>query len=614
MTNDFRIVECENMVFPMGLTVSGHRLHVSVGSACNRCALVLYRKGEPEPFDTIEFPKEGRMGDVWSLDLEGESFEQVEYCFELDGVLTADPYGRVFTGHEIWGSLEQVTAPMRTPVLQEEFPWEGDKPLYLPYEHSILYRAHVRGLTKHPSSKVTHKGTFRGVEEKIPYLKELGITTLELMPVVEFDEVMMPERVDGNPYGMEKPTGKLNYWGYCTSHYFAPKSSYSRADGPGPVWELKSLIRSLHRAGIEIVVEMYFKGTETPSFVLDVIRFWVREYHLDGIHLVGNAPVSLIGSDPFLKRVKLLATCWDGVKGGTIKNLGEYNDGFLVDMRRVLKGDEDQMNHLIFRTKRNPREFGVINYMAHTNGFTLMDMVSYERKHNEANGENNLDGNSYNYTWNCGVEGPSRKKKIVELRKKQVRNALLLLFLSQGTPLILAGDEFGNSKNGNNNSYCQDNEISWLNWNQLKSNREIHDFVRRLIAFRKAHPIFRMPMEPRVMDYLACGHPDVSYHGVKAWCPEFENFRRQLGVMYCGEYAKNQDGTKDNYFFVTYNMHWEPHEFALPNLPKKMKWYLAFDTDCGENNGIFPEAEEQLVENQKQFTVPPRTILVFIGR
>jgi len=298
-------------------------------------------------------------------------------------------------------------------------------------------------------------------------------------------------------------------------------------------------------------------------------------------------------------------------------HLGEYNEGFLIDMRRVLKGDEDQVGRLIYQTRRNPDAYGVINYMAATNGFTMMDMVSCEQKHNEANGENNRDGSDYNYTWNCGVEGTTRKKKIVQMRKKQLRNAFLLLFLSQGTPMFLAGDEFGNSQNGNNNAYCQDNEISWLNWHQLETNRDIYEFVKYMIAFRKAHPVFHLSVEPKNIDYLVCGHPDVSYHGVKTWCPEFENFRRQLGILYCGEYGRRADGTSDDYFFVAYNMHWEPHEFDLPKLPKGMQWTLCINTDDADNNGICPpeslEAGQEPQEELRQYMVPPRSILVFRG-
>ena len=266
----------------------------------------------------------------------------------------------------------------------------------------------------------------------------------------------------------------------------------------------------------------YFSGKEVPGFVLETVRFWVREYHVDGIHLTGYAPTVLLAKDPYLADTKLWALSWEAEKpaAGEKKHLGEYNDGFLIDMRRALKGDEEQMSSLIYRNRRNPAETGVLNFMAGTNGFTMMDMVSYDQKHNEANGENNRDGSDYNYSWNCGAEGHVRKKKIQELRSRQLRNAMLLLFLSQGTPVLLAGDEFGNSQNGNNNAYCQDNEISWLNWNLNKWDQALLDFVKHVIAFRKAHPVFHMKQEPRVMDYLACGHPDISYHGVNAWQPQ----------------------------------------------------------------------------------------------
>ena len=343
------------------------------------------------------------------------------------------------------------------------------------------------------------------------------------------------------------------------------------------------------------------------------MRFWAEEFHVDGIHLVGPVNGDLIGRDPYLSRTKLICTSWGDTPKGTVKHLGECNDGFMIDMRRVLKGDEDQLNQLIFRTRRNPDQAGVINYMANTNGFTMMDMVSYDTKHNETNGENNQDGNSYNFSWNCGVEGATKRKKIMELRKKQLRNGWLLLLLSQGTPLILSGDEFGNSQGGNNNAYCQDNEVSWLNWNQIRQNRELYEFVKKTIGFRKAHPVFHMNKEPRIMDYMALGQPDVSYHGVRAWCPEFDNFRRQLGIMYCGQYGKKKDGSCDNSFYVAYNMHWEPHQFDLPNLSKGQKWHVVYNTDAKEVNGMYEEGKEVLVE-ERQFMVPARTIVVFMGK
>lgn len=605
----------------MGLTRTDGGIHVSAVAAAKACSLLLFVKEDKNGKEArfrevrnIPFPEEGKTGHVWSMTLNG-AFDDLYYAFEADGKRFSDPYGRSFAGRERWGRLSHAKRLLLSPVAEPEFDWQGDRPLHIPYEDCIVYRAHVRGLTKHASSGTEHRGTFRGVVDKIPYFKELGITTLELLPPVEFQEVMMPENVEGNPYGTSEPTGRLNYWGYAKAGMFAPKASYADP-GTNPVTEFKYMVRELHKAGLEVVPELYFSGKEVPEFVLETVRFWVREYHVDGIHLTGYAPTVLLATDPYLAGTKLWALSWEAEKpaAGEKKHLGEYNDGFLIDMRRALKGDEEQMSSLIYRNRRNPAETGVLNFMAGTNGFTMMDMVSYDQKHNEANGENNRDGSDYNYSWNCGAEGHVRKKKIQELRSRQLRNAMLLLFLSQGTPVLLAGDEFGNSQNGNNNAYCQDNEISWLNWNLNKWDQALLDFVKHVIAFRKAHPVFHMKQEPRVMDYLACGHPDISYHGVNAWQPEFENFRRQIGILYCGAYAKKPNGENDDFFFVIFNMHWEPHSFALPNLPKNLVWSLAFDTSDSAAGGYYEEGQEHQILNQKNYMVPSRSVLVFQGK
>ena len=605
----------------MGLTRTDGGIHVSAVAAAKACSLLLFVKEDKNGKEArfrevrnIPFPEEGKTGHVWSMTLNG-AFDDLYYAFEADGKRFSDPYGRSFASRERWGRLSHAKRLLLSPVAEPEFDWQGDRPLHIPYEDCIVYRAHVRGLTKHASSGTEHRGTFRGVVDKIPYFKELGITTLELLPPVEFQEVMMPENVEGNPYGTSEPTGRLNYWGYAKAGMFAPKASYADP-GTNPVTEFKYMVRELHKAGLEVVPELYFSGKEVPGFVLETVRFWVREYHVDGIHLTGYAPTVLLAKDPYLADTKLWALSWEAEKpaAGEKKHLGEYNDGFLIDMRRALKGDEEQMSSLIYRNRRNPAETGVLNFMAGTNGFTMMDMVSYDQKHNEANGENNRDGSDYNYSWNCGAEGHVRKKKIQELRSRQLRNAMLLLFLSQGTPVLLAGDDFGNSQNGNNNAYCQDNEISWLNWNLNKWDQALLDFVKHVIAFRKAHPVFHMKQEPRVMDYLACGHPDISYHGVNAWQPEFENFRRQIGILYCGAYAKKPNGENDDFFFVIFNMHWEPHSFALPNLPKNLVWSLAFDTSDSAAGGYYEEGQERQILNQKNYMVPSRSVLVFQGK
>lgn len=614
----YRVIR-DDRWYPMGTAVVEGGMHFSLVFQGESCSLVLYRAGGRTPIERIPFPEENRVGDVWSMTVAGD-FQGMEYCFELDGVMTEDPFGKHFTGREVWGNKKQFNQVLRASVVQEAYDWEGDRRPEIPYEDCILYRIHPRGFTKHASSKVENKGTFAGIGEKIPYLKELGITTVELLPSVEFQEVMAqpagPELLQVKK-GEEKvllPSGKLNYWGFVSGLYFAPKASYCSGKEKHPEREFKDLVKALHKAGLELVMDFFFTGQEVETFVLEVLRFWAREYHVDGFHLIGFPPCRLIGRDPYLSRIKLFAQSWDGVEGGRHKHLAQYNDGFAIDMKRVLKGDEGMVSSLAFRVRNNPKDQAVINFMANVNGFTLMDNVCYDQKHNEANGENNQDGTDYNCSWNCGVEGPTRKKKVTDMRRKLLRNAWLLTFLSQGTPLLMAGDEFGNTQNGNNNAYCQDNEISWLNWNLTETNRDLLDFVKAVIRFRKSHPMFHMAQEPKIMDYLSCGQPDVSYHGVKAWCPEFESFRRQLGVLYCGKYGKLPDGSCDDYFFVVYNLHWEPHEFSLPNLPKGRYWHIAMDTDAGAVNGMYPKGEEPFVEKQKRYLVEPRTIMVFVGK
>ncbi len=600
-------------VFPEGITRTERGVHFSVAMPAEQVSLVLYQPEEKEAEAVIPFPVEDKIGDLWSLSLEGDGLCGMEYEYEVDNERIPDPCGRRYHGWECWGDRKRAGKAARSVIWFDTFDWENDRPLEIPFHEMLLYKSHVRGLTRHESSNVEHKGTFLGIIEKIPYLKELGVTGLELMPCIEFDEIMLQE-AQSRQYAMKKADGRINYWGFVPGYYFSPKTAFCSGKEKNPEAEMKMLVKTLHQNGIELIIDLFFTGEERQSLVLEILRFWVREYHVDGIHLVGFVPEGLVARDACLSKTKLFYSQWNAEGSGKVKHLAAYNDGFQNAMRRFLKGDEEQINPLVHYSRTNPPNCAVINYMANNNGFTMMDMVSYDQKHNEENGENNQDGEVYNYSWNCGVEGPTKKKKVKELRNRQLRNAFTILLLSQGTPLILAGDEFGNTKKGNNNSYCQDNSCSWVDWKLLETNRELYEFVKTMIAFRKKHPVFHMPKEPKVMDYLSCGCPDVSYHGVKAWCPEFENFRRQLGIMYCGEYAKKEDGASDDYFFVAYNMHWEPHEFALPNLPKNLKWHIAIDTSEKEHNAIYPEGSELLIKKQKQVMVPSRSIMVFISK
>lgn len=626
----FRVVAETDRNYPMGLTIDGKRIHVSVKWPGSACSLVLTEEqGETAVF---EMAPELRQGDVWNLTLETD--RQIKGCFvygfQTEQGWLPDPYGKVFRGRELWGAetgsgvdleTDSRTFPetgfkrkLETVAGQTVFDWGEDKRPQIPYEDCVIYKAHVRGFTKHPSSHVRDRGTFRAVMEKIPYMKELGVTTLELMPVMEFNEVREETEVHMVKLPVDNQPPKLNYWGYGDSFLFAPKASYSSGKRKHPATELKTLVRELHKNNMELVLELYVSGKEDPSMVLDAVRYWAREYHIDGIHLVGDAPLKLIGQDPYLSRLKLWAEYWNGVDEGSHRHLGWYNDGFLRDMRQVLKGDDGGLNRLAYRAKLNLEKSAVINYMAGTNGFTLADMVSYNEKHNEANGERGKDGPEENDSWNCGAEGPTKKRKVLELRKKQMKNAVLMLFFSQGTPMLLAGDEFGNSQSGNNNPYCQDNEITWLNWNQQKSNAEFYQFVKATIAFRKAHPVFHQVKPLLGMDSLGCGQPDISCHGMKAWQPDFSDSCHQLSIMYCGEYGHKKDGTRDEDFLLIYNMHWEPHSFALPKLPKGRRWHLVVDTGRKESENFQENGNEPMLEEQMTYEAEPRSIVVLMGK
>lgn len=580
------------------------------------CSLLLYKKGKKEVEASIPMESSIRYGDLRSVLVKGLPAEKYEYNYRIEEQVVTDPYACHITGREHFGKPVK-EEELRGRIISDNYDWEDDKPLMLPFEEVVAYGTHVRGFTKHPTSKVKKKGTFAGIQEKIPYLKQLGINQLELMPVYEFSEL---ESMNNSPEWMkyapiEEANVRLNYWGYTPrAYYFAPKASYAASDDP--VKELKDLVKELHRNGIELILEFYFpKGTKA-SLVLDCVKYWVLEYHIDGIHINRDyAPVEALAHEPLLAHTKLLTEgfsldeIYEEKTLPAFRNLAEYNDGFMLDARRFLKGDEGQLSNFTWRARHNPDRQGVINYMANHNGFTLMDLVSYDEKHNEANGEENRDGTDYNYSWNCGEEGPSRKKRILQLRGKQLRNAFALLLLSQGTPLIYAGDEMGNSQQGNNNAWCRDNEQSWIEWRGGKQERMLLEYVKALIAFRKAHPIFRQNKELRMMDYLSCGYPDVSYHGKRAWFGDFENYSRSVGVLYAGNYMEDKVS-----FYVAYNMHWMPHEYALPGLSGEALWRIAIDTGIEGAGAIYQEGQEPILEEQRMITVPERTIIVLTGK
>lgn len=601
-------------MYPLGVTLTENGAEILVQADAEKAELLLFNAGEKEPFERIPFQEEERTGDVWRMHLEGYELADLEYGFEADGKWMADPWAKAVTGRNQWGEMPDGKYGVRARIPNTEFSWEDDRHPEIPYADSILYRLHVRGFSMHPESGIRNKGTFAGLVQMIPYIKALGVTAVELMPVTEFDEVMTEEVfADGTGKKEMRPTGKLNYWGYAPSYLYALKSSYGTGVMPVEL-EFKILVKELHSAGLECIMELFFTGKEAPMAVLNALRYWVEEYHVDGFQISGNAPKDLIARDPFLKRTKIFAGSWDMTSsegGGNIrrerkvslhdKNLAVYNSSFQEVMRKFLNGEQGMVRSLMEWTEKNPEDHALINYMADNNGFTMMDMVSYNEKHNEANGEENRDGTDQNFSWNCGLEGPTSDENIMNLRFQQIRNAFMLLLLSQGTPLIMAGDEFGNSQNGNNNAYCQDNETSWLDWRLFEENLELFKFVQKLIQFRKLHKAFHMDHAARMADYRSLGYPDVSCHGSSAWKLDIEYFRKQLGIMYWGAYFCTPDGRQDSTYYVAYNMHWGMHNLGLPKLPIGVVWKEVLSSS----------ETAAVVKDRVKAQIPPRSIVVF---
>jgi len=575
--------------YPLGTHPEHDSIRFSFVSKSPSCGVILYDRKTGKKIKKLPFLAEEKIGDVYCKYVQGVDASAISYQFYKEDEMIPDAYARGFVGLHSYGK-EPLEKELRGIIPCDTFDWQQDANPQIPYEECICYGMHVRGFTRHSSSQVTHRGTFLGIVEKIPYLKQTGITTIELQPAYEFLEI--PSKQDmkkefsymvSEEYVAEYSHKKLNYWGYKEGYYYAPKASY--AAGEDAVSEFKTLVRELHKQGIELVMQFYFPKDVKRGEILEILRFWVLEYHVDGFRLMGEQlPVTMFAQDPVLVHTKLwydyfdVDGIYDRNEFPTYPNLAVYTDEYCYTMRKYLKSDGDMLNAVLHQMRHIPGKTGRINYMSNYNTFTLMDMVSYDRKYNEANGEDNRDGTDYNCSWNCGEDGPSRKKKIVKLRRKQLKNAMSMLMLSQGTPFIFMGDEFGNTQYGNNNPYCQDNKTTWLDWKELERNNELYQFWCMLVALRKAHPVLHPEKELRIMDYIACGYPDLSYHGPTAWRPQLENYSRHVGIMYCGKYARKDREKEDDFFYVAMNMHWEAHELALPRLPKGMKWEPVYCT------------------------------------
>lgn len=610
---------------PLGVSFQNNSFNFAVSMpGSSSCNLVLYKKGEADPAEVI--PMEASALGVFSVAVQLSrklGYTGYEYLYQTGETYVCDPYAAKINGREVFGG--EPVAVRGEVFVPEERKVEAHNRHAV--SELVLYKLHVRGYTKGNGSGVRKKGTYAGLIEKISYMKDLGINAVLLMPVMEFDEleaahkavkgpvIGMPARTYSGQAAVKEKRGKeteaeklpvkVNYWGYAApAYYFAPKSSYA-AQPEKTCDEFRYMVDKFHEAGIDVYLEMLFDGECSQSFMLDCLRYWVRVYGIDGFHINDcQLPVALVAGDAYLQNTAFMVSeIADWLKEKYPNRFLEYRDSFCVDMRKCIKGDEGMVPALTYYMKNRKTEAARIHYIADHNGFTLADTYSYDIRHNEANGENGRDGSEYNFSWNCGEEGQTKSKKIQALRLRMMKNALAVTMLSQGTPMLLAGDEFGRTKQGNNNSYCQDNEISWLDWSMARKNKELTEFVKMLLVLRREHPLFTLERELRETDFIGCGWPEISIHGTSPWQMDYSAYNRLVAFLYCGSYVRKSDRTFDDSFYVVFNMHWEKHEYELPQM-EGASWNIVFDTGVRKGwNRLEPQVGQCL-------TLEPRSIVL----
>ncbi len=700
--------------FPFGATLVPGGVNFSVFSGHARfCTLVLFNKGQPQPFGEIPFrgmfqrPETGepfwgdfRIGKVFTMTVFDLNYDEIEYGFRMDGPsprpvrgqpaihrydpsnILMDPYAKAIGGRDVWGvqpNWEDIYQH-RARLVFDDFDWESDRPLETDIEDLVIYEMHTRGFTRHPSSGVRHPGTFAAIREKIPYLTELGVNCIELMPIFEFDEF------EGSHIQPETGERLVNYWGYSTIGFFAPKAAFAATgrsrDATMVVDELKTLIKELHKNGIEVMLDIVvnhtaegneygptiaYRGIDNSTYyiltpdgyyfnfsgtgntlncnnpivrnmLLDCLRYWASEYHIDGFRfdlaaILGRAPngaplsnpplLESLAYDPILAKCKLIAEAWDAgglYQVGSFPAFGrwaEWNGKYRDTLRRFLRSEAGTTSEMATRLLGSPDLYhdrgpaASINFITCHDGFTLMDLVSYNSKHNEANGENNNDGGDDNNSWNSGWEGPTQDQNILALRHRQIKNAAALLMLSQGIPMILMGDEVGRTQGGNNNAYCHDTELNWLDWSLLKDNADLFRFFAHMIAFRRHHPALRNRFHLHGSDDQHTGYPDISWHGLQAWNPQWDG--HTLAFMLSGQYFM-EGNQPDNFIYVAINMHWEDHTFELPQLPVGLGWHVAVNTSMPSPEDAWQAGQEPPLGDPNSFHAASRSVVVLIGK
>lgn len=669
-----------------GACVASNGVSFTINShGATRCTLLLFKPQASKPYARIPFPDSYRIGDTYSMLVFDIKPDEFEYAFSFDGPyepakgllfneenVLLDPYSRAVTGQRKWGEKPEGGKDFeyRARVVKSSFDWGNIKQLEQPFEDLVIYETHVRGYTKDKSSGVSAPGTFAGLKDKIPYLKDLGINAVELMPIFEFDEMESARVVDG--------VQLYNYWGYNTVSFFAPNTSYAFNEEHNHEGdELKSLIKALKENGIEVILDVVFNHTAegnemgpcfsfkgidnnvyymlTPdahyynfsgcgnvmncnhpvvrSFIIDCLRHWAIEYRVDGFRFdlasilgrdqngapMANPPIlESLAFDPVLGKMKLIAEAWDA---GGLYQVGsfpswnrwaEWNGRYRDDMRSFLKGDDGMAGNAITRITGSrdlysPESRGhkaSVNFMTCHDGFTLYDLYSYNEKHNEKNGWNNTDGDNNGHSWNCGAEGETDDPNVNGLRRRLIKNAFAALLCSRGPAMFFAGDEFCNTQFGNNNAYCQDNIISWLDWSRLEKFKEIHDFVRHMIQFRKEHPILRKMTKPS-----SCQFPEISVHNGTPFNASTDYKTKLIGIMYAG---RNEEDTEDDIVFYCMNAYWEPLVMQLPVLPNGKHWHVDTNTNAEYFDGEDFTAKTELL-GVNTIRVPARTTIILVA-
>ncbi len=517
-----------------------------------------------------------------------------------------DPFARRILGRENWGDINRRETELKSGSWEEAaFSWGKDILPHIPKQDMVLYKLHVRGFSMLDKIPEEEKGTFRGIERRLKYFKELGVTTLELMPVYEFEEVFAQDPFQHEIF----PKSKVNYWGYTTGNYFAPKAAYL-GEGKDPR-VFQQLVRSMHKKGLECILEFYFDRSCNPHYAVEALRFWAEEYHVDGFHVICREDLArLIARDYHLAGRKLFfdwfpeELCEPGM--GEME-LFSYNDAFLYGVRKAMNSQSGSMQEFADNMRRQQKHQGFVNYLATNNGFCLNDIFTYTERRNQANGEENRDGMAVNFSSNCGEEGESHRASVNRLRVKQIKNAMCALLFAQGVPLIWMGDEHGNTQNGNNNPYCQDNETGWKSWEMKKKNREILGFFKELIAIRSRYPALRNPIPMQLNDYRGCGYPDLSYHGLGGWSIQADGQEKVIGMLYACAYADEaEEASLDEYLYVGYNFSVWDQELALPALPQNYRWHFILDTGA--------EERQVLPENARAFLMERQSVCLLAGR